>query len=95
MSKRKGSRAERKTIRVLEAAGYLCTKAGGSLGLFDVVALGPVDVKAIQVKCGTARLSPLEREAICDLSLAENVSTEYWLWKDYARTATIEVLRRR
>jgi hypothetical protein len=36
MSKRKGSRAELRCIRILEAAGYCCTKAGGSLGVFDV-----------------------------------------------------------
>jgi Holliday junction resolvase len=39
LSKRKGARTERKVIRILEAAGYYCTKAGGSLGVFDVVAL--------------------------------------------------------
>lgn len=92
MSKRKGSRAELKCIRILETAGYLCTKAGGSLGLFDVVALGPVDVRAIQVKCGTARLSPLEREQIQGLKLAPNVTREYWRFRDYARSPEIEIL---
>jgi len=93
MSKRKGTRAELRCIRILEAAGYICTKAGGSLGMFDVVALGPVDVKAIQVKAGTARLSPLEREQICDLTLPPNVSCEYWKFADYCRQPLIEVLR--
>ena len=45
--KAKGSRAERRAIRILEAAGYLCTKAGGSLGLFDVIAIGPCDVRCL------------------------------------------------
>jgi hypothetical protein len=40
-------------MRVLEAAGYVCTKAGGSLGLFDVIAVGALDVRLIQVKAGT------------------------------------------
>ena len=53
MSKAKGSRAERRAIRILEAAGYTCTKAGGSLGVFDVIAIGPRDIRAIQVKAGT------------------------------------------
>ena len=40
--KAKGARAERRVIRILEAAGYVCTKAGSSLGLFDVIANRPV-----------------------------------------------------
>jgi hypothetical protein len=36
-TKRKGTRAEHRAIRILEAAGYICTRAGGSLGLFDVL----------------------------------------------------------
>ena len=49
MSKAKGSRAERKAIKFLEADGYVCTKAGGSLGVFDVIALGPNAVRCLQV----------------------------------------------
>jgi Holliday junction resolvase len=48
--KAKGSRAERRAIRILEAAGYVCTKAGGSLGPSDVIGIGPSDVRCIQVK---------------------------------------------
>jgi len=54
MRKAKGSRAERKAIRLLEADGYCCTKGGGSLGVFDIIAIGPADVRAIQVKAGTS-----------------------------------------
>lgn len=91
-TKRKGSRAELKSIRRLEADGYLCTKAGGSLGVFDVIAIGPHDVKAIQVKCGTARLSRAERAAMTALVVPPNVSVEYWLWRDYARQPDVETL---
>lgn len=92
MSKRKGSRAELRCIRILEAAGYCCTKAGGSLGIFDVIALGPKDIRAIQVKAGTARLSGVEREAIGLLTLPSNVSKEYWRFPDYCREPLIERL---
>ena len=51
-AKAKGTRAERRAMRLLEAAGYSCTKAGGSLGLFDVIAIGPRDVRLVQVKSG-------------------------------------------
>lgn len=92
MSKRKGSRAELKCIRILEAAGYCCTKSGGSLGVFDVIALGPKDVRAIQVKSGNARLSLLEREQMQMTDVPPNCSREYWRFLDYARTPIIEIL---
>ena len=38
-TKRKGDRAERKCIALLAAAGYACTRAAGSFGLFDVLAV--------------------------------------------------------
>lgn len=90
--KAKGTRAERKAIRLLEAAGYVCTKAGGSLGIFDVIAIGPADVRCLQVKAGTARLSGAEREAIAALSVPANVSREYWRFPDYCRAPLIERL---
>lgn len=94
MSKQKGSRGELRCIRILEAAGYCCTKAGGSLGVFDVIALGPKDIRAIQVKCGARPwLSPAEREAIELIVVPPNVSKELWKLRDYARTPDIEVLK--
>jgi Holliday junction resolvase len=92
MSKRKGSRAERKAVKLLEADGYLCTKAGGSLGVFDVIGIGPTDVRCVQVKCGTARLSRAERAAIVALTVAPNVSREYWRFPDYCRAPIVEKL---
>jgi Holliday junction resolvase len=77
-AKAKGSRAERRAIRLLEAAGYVCTKAGGSLGLFDVIAIGPADVRLLQVKAGTKYLSAVEREQIAALTVPANVSRECW-----------------
>lgn len=91
-SKRKGTKAERKCIDLLEATGYICTKAGGSLGLFDVIAVGPQDVKLIQVKCGSSRLSPLEREAIVERPVPAGVSKEYWLFLDRVKVPVIEYL---
>ena len=90
--KRKGAVAERRCIRLLEACGYVCTRAGGSLGAFDVVAIGPKDVRAIQVKCGSARLSALEREVIAQVVVPPNVSKEYWRFVDRCRTPIVEVL---
>jgi|GEM_PF-470723 len=91
-SKRKGQRSERRCIRALEAAGYLCTKSGGSLGLFDVIGIGAVDVRLVQVKSGTKRLTPIEREGIKALKVAPNVSKEYWRYLDRVRDPVIERL---
>jgi Holliday junction resolvase len=49
-AKAKGSRCERRTIAILEAAGYQCMKAGASLGAFDVIGVGSHDVVLVQVK---------------------------------------------
>jgi hypothetical protein len=68
-------------------------KAGGSLGVFDVIAVGPLDVRCVQVKAGTARLSRAERAAIVALTLAPNVTREYWRFPDYCRAPTIERLQ--
>jgi Holliday junction resolvase len=91
-TKAKGSRAERRAMRILEAAGYCCTKAGASLGLFDVVAIGPVDVRLVQVKSGGEYLSAIGREQIRALTVPANVSREAWRFPDRCRAPLIERL---
>ena len=61
-AKAKGARTEHRAIRILEAAGDNCTRAGASLGCFDVIGIGPRDVRCIQVKAGSVYLSGVERE---------------------------------
>lgn len=48
--KRKGTRCEHKSRKLLEAAGYRVTRAGGSLGTFDLIAVGARGVLLVQVK---------------------------------------------
>src|SRR5262245_10282149 len=91
-TKRKGSRAEHRCIRLLEAAGYLCTRAGASLGVFDVIALGPYDVRAIQVKAGTKYCSAIEREQLQQVRVPTNVSKEVWRFPDRCKAPLIERL---
>lgn len=50
MSKRKGTRNEHRSIRILESAGYQCTRAAASLGAWDIVGIGSTDVVLCQVK---------------------------------------------
>ena len=91
--KAKGSRKERAAARALETVGYVVTKAGGSLGLFDLVAVGPRDVKLIQVKAGKAPyLSGVEREQITALVVPPTCSKECWRYVDGRREPVIEVL---
>jgi hypothetical protein len=48
--KAKGTRNEHRSMRLLEAAGYSCTRAAAALGAWDIVAIGSVDVVLCQVK---------------------------------------------
>ena len=48
--KAKGSRNERRCIRLLEAAGYACTRAAASLGAWDIIGVGSTDFALVQVK---------------------------------------------
>ena len=49
----KGARNERRSMAVLEAAGYRCTRSADSRGEWDVIGVGSRDVVLCQVK--TAR----------------------------------------
>ena len=91
-AKAKGTRAEHRAMRILEAAGYVVTRSSSSLGLFDVIAVGPADIRLVQVKAGTKYLSAVEREAIMELDVPANVSRECWRFPDRCRGPLIERL---
>ena len=79
-------------MRILESDGYTCTCASASLGLFDIIAVGPVDVRLIQVKAGSTYLSAVERERIQGLVVPVNVRRECWRFPDRTRAPLIERL---
>jgi Holliday junction resolvase len=88
-AKRKGSRNEYKAIRILESAGYHCTRAAGSLGLFDIIAVSRDGVRLIQVK-SNRNATPAEREAIREFSgTPSNARKEIWIFQDYGRAPII------
>lgn len=91
-AKRKGARGELRAKRVLEAAGFHVVKAGGSLGAFDLIALGPQGVRCVQVKTGGHNASPAEREAMKLVELPAGSTREVWRWLDYAREPVITYL---
>lgn len=49
-AKAKGARRERQCIKLLEAEGYRCMKAGGSLGEWDVIGINDDSTVLVQVK---------------------------------------------
>lgn len=89
-----GRRKEYQTMRLLEAQGYLAFRMAGSHGAFDVIAFGPRDVKAIQVKAGDpARISPQDAEFLSELKVPDNVAKQAWLWDKRAHLPRVKEYR--
>jgi Holliday junction resolvase len=91
-TKRKGARAERRVMKMLEAAGYVCTKAGGSLGAFDVIAIDALSVRCVQVKSGGTYCSAVERAQLELVAVPANVSKEIWRFPDRCKAPLVERL---
>ena len=49
-AKAKGTRNEHRSMKLLEAAGYRCTRSAASLGEWDIIGVGSRDVVLVQVK---------------------------------------------
>jgi len=78
-------------MRVLEAAGYACTRSAASLGVFDVVAISRQGVRLIQVRSNRMPC-PAEREAIELFPVPANVSKEIWIFRDRQGAPIITVV---
>jgi hypothetical protein len=48
--KAKGTKNEHRSIAILEAAGYQCCRSAASLGAWDIVGIGSIDIVLVQVK---------------------------------------------
>lgn len=82
--KAKGSKWERDIIHFLEASGYTCTRAAGSMGIWDIVADCFLDSRRIQAKCnswGTKK----ERKAMVAYSVPPDVRKQVWRKDDGGR----------
>jgi hypothetical protein len=60
-TKAKGRRNEYRSMRILESAGYACTREVASLGVFDVIGIESADCICLQVK---TRDWPAEMETL-------------------------------
>jgi hypothetical protein len=90
-AKAKGNRRERQARRILEAAGYFVVKAGGSLGCWDLVALGPHGARLVQVK-SNEKPRPAERERLALFPRMPYCSKELWIFYDRRREPEIETM---
>lgn len=91
--KQKGSRQERKAKQILQQAGYLVTKAAGSLGLFDLIAENQNGIRHVQVKSNRIP-DPCERKTMINMKaqLPANSTIEYWVFYDGQSEPRIEFL---
>lgn len=91
-AKAKGSRRERQARKILELAGYHVVKAAGSLGIFDLVALGPAGARLVQVK-SNERPRPAERERLELFPRLPYCTKELWVFYDrQPHPAIIEIV---
>ena len=88
-AKAKGTRNEHRSIRLLEAAGYACTRAAASLGAFDVIGVGTKDVVLVQVK---TRDWPgaVEMETLRDFPIPPNARKLVHRWRDRERLPDVK-----
>jgi CheY-like chemotaxis protein len=87
--KRKGARNERRSIALLEALGYRCTRAAASLGAWDIIGVGSVDVVLVQVK--TRDWPGIgETQRLREFPAAPNVRKLIHRWRDGQRRPDVK-----
>jgi Holliday junction resolvase len=90
-AKRKGTRNEHRSIELLEAAGYRCTRAAASLGAWDIIGIGSTDVVLVQVKSrdwpGTA-----EMETLRDFPCPANCRKLIHRWQNGEKWPDLKIL---
>lgn len=91
-AKRAGAETERRVQRLLEADGWAVSHTGGSLGVWDLIAISERGVRLIQVKGGRrAYCSPAERAELARQVMPPCGCVKKQLWRlpRYARTPII------
>lgn len=89
--KRKGTRNEHRSIRLLECAGYLCTRAAASLGAWDIIGIGPTDIVLVQVKTRDWPGS-VEMETLRGFPAPPNCKKLLHRWRDRQRVPDVKEL---
>lgn len=89
-TKAKGSRNERRSIKLLESLGYRCTKSGASLGEWDIIGIGCHDIQLVQVKTNSWPGS-VEMERLELFPCPNNCVKAVWRWDDNARRPRVKI----
>lgn len=89
--KRKGSRNEHRSMAVLEAAGYRCTRSAASLGEWDIVGIGSTDIVLVQCKSNEWPRT-LEMRALEDFRVPPGVRKLVHRWRDRQRLPDVREL---
>lgn len=80
-AKAKGNRNEHRSMALLEALGYRCSRSAASLGVFDICGIGINDVVLVQVKSN--RNPPrAEMETLKSFQVPAGVKKLLHVWKD-------------
>ena len=90
-AKAKGSRNEHRTMQLLEASGYACTRAAASLGIFDVIGISATDFVAVQVKSNEWPRGE-EMETLRGFRVPANCRKLIHRWRDRARLPDVKEL---
>lgn len=90
-AKKKGTKNEHKTMALLEASGYSCTRAGASLGVFDVIAIGSRDIVLVQCKSNQWPGS-VEMETLTNFVCPSNCRKLIHRWRDRQRLPDVKEL---
>ena len=88
-AKAKGAKNERKSIKLLEIAGYHCTKSGASLGAFDVIGISATGIVLVQCKSNRWP-DPTEMEAMRAFPAPSNAVKLIHRWNDRSRTPVVK-----
>ncbi len=87
--KQKGTEREHRSMALLEAVGYRCMRAGGSLGVFDICGISYEGIVLVQVK---SRDWPgaVEMEKIQDFPCPPNGRKLIHRWRNYQRLPDVK-----
>lgn len=88
MSKRKGTRNERRSRECLEEMGFTVVRAAASLGLWDLVAVGSSVILLVQVKTNRW-VGPDERAALEAVKTPPNCYQVQHRWDTRARVPRV------
>ena len=87
--KAKGTRNEHRSIAILEAAGYRCCRSAASLGAWDLIGIGALDVVLCQVKTRDWPGST-EMKTLASFTVPPNTRKLVHRWRDRQRLPDVK-----